>query len=128
MKSKASAANPIDLYIAGFPDKVQKILQKIREIVREAAPEAEEAMKYGIPTFVLSGNLVHFAAFENHIGFYPTPSGISHFAQELSSYKSAKGSVQFPLGTTIPYSLIRKIVTFRVAENREKKKPYKATD
>ena len=120
MKSATATSKAIDGYISEFPKEVQDILQKIRGIVKEAAPEAEEAIKYQIPTFVLHGNLVHFAAFEKHIGFYPTPSGIEHFKEALSTYRSAKGSVQFPLGSPIPYSLIKKIVKFRVKENREK--------
>lgn len=120
MKSENKTRNTIDEYISDFSKEVQHILQKIRAIVKEAAPDAEEAIKYQIPTFVLSGNLVHFAAFEKHIGLYPTPSGIEQFKDELSSYKSAKGSVQFPLGSPIPYKLIEKIVKFRVKENRLK--------
>lgn len=110
----------IDEYIARCPEDVQAILSKIREIIRKAAPTAEETIKYQIPTFVLNGNLVHFAAFQNHIGFYPTPSGITKFKQELSAYKGAKGSVQFPLDAPIPFSLITKIVKFRVKETLEK--------
>lgn len=120
MKSEDTCRDSIDEYIADFSKEVQHILQKIRAIVKEAAPDAAEAIKYQIPTFVLNGNLVHFAAFEKHIGFYPTPSGIDQFKDELSSYKSAKGSVQFPLGSPIPYKLIEKIVKFRVKENRLK--------
>lgn len=120
MKTDTAAPNTIDGYIAGFPKDVQHILQKIRAIVHDAAPDAEEALKYRIPTFVLNGNLVHFAAFEKHIGFYPTPSGIEQFKDVLSAYNSAKGSVQFPLDSPIPYSLIKKIVKFRVNENRNK--------
>jgi uncharacterized protein YdhG (YjbR/CyaY superfamily) len=120
MKSENKTRNTIDEYISDFSKEVQHILQKIRAIVKEAAPDAEEAIKYQIPTFVLSGNLVHFAAFEKHIGLYPTPSGIEQFKDELSSYKSAKGSVKFPLGSPIPYGLIEKIVKFRVKENRLK--------
>jgi uncharacterized protein YdhG (YjbR/CyaY superfamily) len=120
MKPEAASPNSIDAYIAGFPKEVQVILEKIRGIVREAAPEAEEAIKYQIPTFVLNGNLVHFAAFRKHIGFYPTPSGIEHFKDALSAYHSAKGSVQFPLDSPIPYTLIKNIVKFRVTENNTK--------
>jgi uncharacterized protein YdhG (YjbR/CyaY superfamily)/ribosomal protein S18 acetylase RimI-like enzyme len=112
----------IDEYIAGFPKDVQEILAKIRETVRKAAPDAEEAIKYQIPTFILKGNLVHFAAFEKHIGFYPTPTGIEKFKEELSAYKSAKGSVQFPLDKPIPFDLISRIVKFRVKESLEKTK------
>lgn len=117
-ESKNRPPNPIDLYIAGFPSNVQKILNKIRAIIRKAAPDAQEAIKYQIPTFVLHGNLVHFAAFQKHVGFYPTPSGITQFKKELAGYESAKGSVQFPLDQPVPYELIRQIVTFRVQENR----------
>ena len=113
-------AKNIDEYIAGFPPDVRMILEKIRGTVRKAAPGAEETFNYGIPTFTLNGNLVHFAAFEKHIGFYPTPGGIEKFKDELSAYKMAKGSVQFPLDQKIPYGLIRKIVKFRVQENLEK--------
>ena len=119
MKSE-SPTDTIDAYISGFPEDVQDILQKIRRIVSDAAPDAEEAIKYQIPTFVLGGNLVHFAAFEKHIGFYPTPSGIEQFKDALSAYNSAKGSVQFPLDSPIPYNLIKRIVRFRVKENRDK--------
>ena len=120
LKKDISPPDTIDAYISQFPSDVQKILQKIRTIVQLAAPDATEAIKYQIPTFVLNGNLVHFAAFANHIGFYPTSSGIEKFKDELSSYKSAKGSVQFPRGQAIPFSLIKKIVKFRVKETYEK--------
>lgn len=111
----------IDEYIAGFPAGVQKILMEVRRTIRAAAPDATEAIKYQLPTFVLNGNLVHFAAFDKHIGFYPTPSGIAAFEGELSEYHSAKGSVQFPLDRPVPYQLIRKIVEYRVKEARDKK-------
>lgn len=120
MKTESTPPKNIDEYIAGFPADVQRLLQEIRSIIRVAAPDAEEAIKYRIPTFVLNGNLVHFAAFEKHIGFYPTPSGIEKFKDELSAYHNAKGSVQFPLAKPLPFSLIRKIVKFRVKEAREK--------
>lgn len=107
----------IDEYIAGFPKEIQKLLEQIRNTIKQAAPEAEEAIKYAMPTYVLNGNLVHFAAFKNHIGFYPVPSGIEAFKQELSVYKGAKGSVQFPLDKPMPLDLISKIVKFRVKEN-----------
>lgn len=110
----------IDKVIAGFPKDVQEILEKVRETIRKAAPEAEETINYGIPTFTLKGNLVHFSAFKNHIGFYPTPSGIEKFKKELSAYEMAKGSVKFPLDQHIPYGLITKIVKFRVKENLQK--------
>lgn len=123
MKTDGSPAKNIDEYIASFPKDVQDILHKIRGIIKKAAPDAEEAIKYQIPTFVLHGNLVHFAAFQKHIGFYPTPSGIEEFKDELSVYKNAKGSVQFPLDAPIPFGLITKIVKFRVKETLEKAAP-----
>jgi uncharacterized protein YdhG (YjbR/CyaY superfamily) len=112
----------IDEYIAGFPEDVQTILQKIRATIAKAAPDAEETIKYQIPTFVLKGNLVHFAAYKSHIGFYPAPAGTEKFQKELTRYKSGKGSVQFPLDEPIPYELIAKIVKFRVKEQAAKKK------
>jgi len=120
--------NGIDDHIEKFPKDVQVILERVRATIRKAAPHAEETIKYGIPTFTLHGNLVHFAGFKNHIGFYPTPSGIEQFKKELSVYEGAKGSVKFPLNKPIPYALISKIVKFRVKENlarttaKEKKK------
>ena len=111
------APQTIDEYIAGFPTEIQDRLQQIRQTIREAAPEAQEAIKYQMPTFTLNGNLVHFAAFKTHIGFYPAPTGIEEFQAELSAYKGAKGSVQFPLDKPIPYDLISRIVRFRVDEN-----------
>lgn len=118
MKAEQIEPQTIDEYIADYPADVQQILQKIRSIVRAAAPGATEAMKYRLPTFVLNGNLVHFGAFKSHIGFYPTPSGTEKFQKQLSAYKGAKGSVQFPLDKPIPYDLIREIVEFRIAESR----------
>lgn len=116
--TKIDDVNPVDLYIRQFPEEVQVLLQEIRQLIKDAAPEAEEKISYQMPTFFLNGNLVHFAAYKNHIGFYPAPSGIEKFKQELSEYKSAKGSVQFPLTQPIPFDLIRKIVAFRVTENQ----------
>jgi uncharacterized protein YdhG (YjbR/CyaY superfamily) len=107
----------IDEYITQFPPDVQDILKRIRTTIRKAAPNAEEAIKYRLPTFILNGNLEHFGGFKNHIGFYPTPSAIEAFKDELSIYNGAKGSVQFPLDKPIPYSLISEIVRFRVREN-----------
>jgi uncharacterized protein YdhG (YjbR/CyaY superfamily) len=118
---KETAPGGINEYIAGFPVEIQQILEKIRAIVHEEAPGAEEAIKYQMPTFVLKGNLVHFAAFKNHVGFYPTPSGTEKFKEELAPYQGGKGSIRFPLDQPIPYDLIRKIVTFRVAETQAKK-------
>jgi uncharacterized protein YdhG (YjbR/CyaY superfamily) len=112
----------IDEYMAGLPENIQKILEELRSTIRKAAPAAEETINYGIPTFTLNGNLVHFAAFKNHIGFYPAPSGIEAFKKELSVYDGAKGSVQFPVKDKLPLALITKIVKFRVKENIERAK------
>jgi uncharacterized protein YdhG (YjbR/CyaY superfamily) len=112
----------IDEYIQGFPEPVQSKLQELRQLILDIAPEAQEKISYQAPTFYLNGNLVHFAAHAEHIGFYPTPSGIAEFEDELSGYKHAKGSVQFPLDEPLPMDLIRKIVVFRVEENRKKGK------
>jgi uncharacterized protein YdhG (YjbR/CyaY superfamily) len=117
MNTDRTAPKTIDEYIAGFPDDVQAILKKIRMTIRKAAPDAQETISYQIPTFTLKGNLVHFAAYKNHIGFYPTSTGIEKFKKELSVYKGAKGSVQFPLDQPVPFELISKIVKFRVKEN-----------
>ena len=111
----------IDEYIGMFPEDVQKILETVRLTIRKAAQEAIEAISYQMPTFKLNGeNLVHFAAWKNHIGFYPTPSGIEVFKKELSQYKGAKGSIQFPVDKPLPLSLITKIVKFRVKEIEER--------
>jgi len=110
----------IDEYIAQQPADVQPILQQIRALIRETAPEATEKISYQMPTFYLNGNLVHFAAYKHHIGFYPTPSGTEQFEQELSAYKRSKGAVQFPLDQPMPYDLIRRMVQFRAAENAGK--------
>ncbi len=113
----------IDEYIKTFPNEVQSILEKMRQTIKKAAPEAVETISYQMPTFKLNGkNLVHFAAFKNHIGFYPIPSGIEAFKKELSSYKQGKGSVQFPIDKPISYDLVEKIVKYRVKENLEKLK------
>jgi uncharacterized protein YdhG (YjbR/CyaY superfamily) len=120
METNKAKPNTIDEYIAMYPKEVQEILEKVRETIRKAAPEAEETIGYGMPAFKLKGNLVYFAAFKKHVGFYPAPRGIEQFKNELSAYKGAKGSVQFPLDKPIPYDLISKIVAFRVKENLEK--------
>ena len=112
----------IDEYISTFPKSIQSILQELRKVIRESAPIAEEAIRYQMPTFRFTGNLVHFAAFINHSGFYPTPSGIDAFKEELSFYKTSKGAVQFPLNKPIPFDLVKKIVEYRVKENLSKKK------
>lgn len=106
----------VDAYIARFPPDVQARLARVRAAIRRAAPEASEAIKYGIPTFVLHGNLVHFAAFTRHVGLYPGPTAITHFADALSAYTSSKGAVQFPFDAPLPLALITRIVRFRVRE------------
>lgn len=115
-----TVAENIDGYIAVHPKNVQKLLKQMRSIIKKAAPQAAETISYGIPTFTLNGNLVHYAGYKNHIGFYPAPSAIEAFKNELSEYAGAKGSVQFPLDKSLPVELIRKIVAFRVAENMQK--------
>lgn len=125
MEDNKSMVNSIDEYISNFPPNVQEILKTLRGVIKETAPEAEEKISYRMPTFFLHGNLVHFAAFKNHIGFYPDSSGIEAFKQELSQYKGAKGSVQFPIDRPLPYELISRIVKYRVAENNEKAKSKK---
>ncbi len=117
MESKKAGFVSIDSYIATFPKKTQKILEKLRATIKAAAPDAEEKINYQIPTFVLEGNLIHFAAYKNHIGFYPASSGIRAFKNELSIYEGAKGSVKFAIAKPLPLELISKIVRFRVAEN-----------
>lgn len=111
----------IDEFIGSFPSDVQVILEKIRKVIQKAAPKATETMSYGIPTFDLNGkHLVHFSALKNHIGFYPTPSGIKKFKKEISAYKWAKGSIQFPLDKPIPFDLIKRITAYRVKELSKK--------
>ena len=120
-KVNTTGKNPdVDRYIAGFPDNVRELLMQLRAAVREAAPEAEEVISYQMPAYRLQGMLVYFAGYKNHIGFYPTSSGIKAFKQELSAYKGAKGTVQFPLDKPLPLDIIKKIVAFRVAENLQK--------
>jgi uncharacterized protein YdhG (YjbR/CyaY superfamily) len=120
MKEAGASPKTIDEYIAACPTDVQDILEKVRATIRKAAPEAEETIDYQMPTFKLKGNLVHFAAHKKHIGFYPTPSGIEKFKDEISVYEWAKGSVQFPLDQPIPYDLISRITEFRVKDNLER--------
>jgi uncharacterized protein YdhG (YjbR/CyaY superfamily) len=104
-----------------FPKNVQDILEKMRKIIKESAPAAEETISYQIPTYKLKGNLVHFAAYKKRIGFYPTPSGIKAFKEDLSEYEVSKGGVKFPLDKPIPFDLVSKIVKYRVKENLDKK-------
>ena len=117
MKYSVENYRTIDEYIIKFPPNVQNILQKIRQLIKDLAPKARETISYQIPTFKLNGNLVHFATYKNHIGFYPTPSAIKEFKNELSIYKLGKGTIQFPINQPIPYALIKKIVKFRINEN-----------
>jgi uncharacterized protein YdhG (YjbR/CyaY superfamily) len=112
----------INAYISEFPEEIRVILEQIRTTIQKAAPEAKEAIKYGMPTFILNGNLVHFAAYKNHIGFYPAPSGIDAFIEELAVYRTGKGTIQFPIDKPIPFDLITKVVKFRVEENLQKVK------
>jgi len=109
--------NDIDAYISGYPEGIRKLLQEIRDTIKKAAPQAEEVISYGMPAFRQSGMLVWFAAFKNHIGFYPIPSGIEAFKDELSAFKGTKGSIHFPLDKPLPVDLISRIVSFRLTEN-----------
>ena len=113
-------AKDIDDYIARCPAEVQALLQELRQTIHKEAPEAQETINYQMPTFTLKGNLVHFAAFKNHIGFYPAPSGIDQFRDELSNYELSKGTIRFPLDQPLPLELVSRIVKFRVQENLEK--------
>jgi len=122
MDSKKAGFTSIDEYIATFPKETQKILREIRTTIKAAAPDAEEKISYQMPTFFLNGNLIHFAAFKNHIGLYPTPSGTEKFKKEISIYQGAKGSIKLPIDEPMPLKLISKIVEFRVAENKKKAK------
>jgi uncharacterized protein YdhG (YjbR/CyaY superfamily) len=120
MPEKPGFPSSVDEYIARFPADIQRILEEVRRIIREVVPDVEEVISYQMPTYRLHGNLVHFAAHKNHIGFYPTPSGIEAFVDELTPYQTSKGAVQFPLDQPIPYDIIRKIVAYRREENLEK--------
>ncbi|MBV5348401.1 DUF1801 domain-containing protein [bacterium] len=122
----SKAPNTVDEYIAGFPDEIQLILDRVRSTIKQAAPDAEESIGYGMPAYKTYGKpLVYFAGFKNHIGFYATPAGHEEFAKELSKYKQGKGSVQFPFDQSMPLDLIFQIVEFRVFENQEKAKAKK---
>lgn len=118
--TEITTAENINNYIADFSIEVQKKLEEMRSIIKKAAPEATETISYGIPTFLLNGNLVHFGGFKNHIGFYPGPAALITFKKELEGYKGAKGSVQFPLDKPLPKSIISKIVKLRAKENLQK--------
>lgn len=121
MKARTDGAGEVDAYIAAAPPDVGRLLTEMRDTIRGAAPEATERMAYGIPTFHLHGNLVHFAAFKKHIGFYPGPTGIEAFRDEIQGYTHARGSVQFPFTQPLPLELVVRIVRFRVEENRRQK-------
>ena len=120
MKATASKVNDVDRYIAGFPETTQYLLDQVRATIKKAAPEAEEVISYQMPAYKLHGMLVFFAGYKNHIGFYPGAGGIEAFKKEISIYKNAKGSVQFPLDKKLPLQLITTIVKFRVKQNLEK--------
>lgn len=126
MEKQKAGFTSIDEYIAAFPADVQERLRQMRAVIREAAPEAQEKISYQMPTFFLQGNLVHFAAFKNHIGFYPAPRGIEAFKDELAAYEGAKGSIRFPLDRPLPLNLIRRIVQFRVADQLQNAKAKKS--
>ena len=120
---KSTVAENIDAYIAGFPEEVQTALEQVRAAIKKAAPEATETIKYAMPTFILNGNLVHFAAYKTHIGLYPVPTGVEAFDKMLAPYQtSGKGTVQFPLDKPMPVALIGKIVQYQVKRNMEKVK------
>ena len=120
MKDKANAPKDVEAYIAGFPAETQKLLLGLRNAIKKAAPKAEETISYRMPAYKYHGMLVYFAGYKNHIGFYPTSSGIREFKKELSAYKGSKGTVQFPLGTPLPLKLISSITRFRIKENLAK--------
>lgn len=120
MISEKANVNNIDAYIAGFPAATQKLLKQMRRIIKKTAPDAEELISYQMPAYKFHGMLAYFAGYRHHIGFYPGASGIAAFKKELSVYKGAKGSVQFPLDEPLPLELIAEIVNFKVKENLEK--------
>ncbi len=122
MVNQSKQFNTIDEYIKSFPQEDRLILTQFRHAIQTAAPDAAEAIKYQMPTFVLFGNLVHFAGYKHHIGFYPTPSGIEAFKKELSGFVTSKGAIQFPMRKQVPFNLVKKIVEFRVKENLKKEK------
>lgn len=126
MEKQKTGFTSVDEYIAAFPADVQERLRQMRAVIREAAPEAQEKISYQMPTFFLHGNLVHFAAFKTHIGFYPAPRGIEEFKDELAVYEGAKGSVRFPLDQPLPLDLVRRIVQFRVADQLQNAKAKKS--
>jgi uncharacterized protein YdhG (YjbR/CyaY superfamily) len=122
METSRNKFRTMDEYISKFPKNVRDVLEELRKVIRKSAPGAEETINYGIPTFKLKGNLVCFAAWKNHVGLYPGTSAIEAFKKELSPYKQAKGTVQFPLDKPIPFDLVKKITEFRVTENQSRKR------
>ena len=120
MRTNQTAPKTLDEYMAGFPNDVQEILKKIRMTIRKAAPDAQETVKYLIPTFTLKGNLISFAAYAKHIALYPAPAGNEEFRRELSAYRAGKSTVRFQLDKPIPFALVDKIVTFRVKEHLQR--------
>jgi uncharacterized protein YdhG (YjbR/CyaY superfamily) len=120
MENKKIVVTTIDQYISDFPKDIQDILQRVRETIKSAAPDATETIKYAMPTFLLYGNLIHFAAYKNHIGVYPVPSGDDKFNQEVAPFIKSKGTLQFPLDKPIPYDLIKKTVAFRIMDTQKK--------
>jgi uncharacterized protein YdhG (YjbR/CyaY superfamily) len=126
MKTASPSADTIDDYIKSFPEDTRRLLNQMRSTIQKTAPDATEKISYGMPTFYYNGNLVHFAAFKNHIGFFPTPSAIEEFEKELKTYKTSKGTVQFPLTDPLPLKLIERMVKFRLKENVAKKPPRKS--
>jgi len=120
MKSEMAPAKNIDSYIAEFPTKVQSSLKKLRKLIKQLVPSATEDIKYGMPTFVLQGNLVHFAAYQHHIGFYPTPAVIVHFEKDLTPYQTSKGAIQFPINEPLPFELIEQMVIYRLKMHQQK--------
>jgi len=121
MEKTDKVPETIDEYVENFDEPVRTILSGLRSTIRDAAPDATEKISYGMPTFYLKGNLVHFAAFKKHIGLYPTPSGTERFAEELAGYETSKGAIRFPLDEPLPLDLVTRIVRFRAEENRLKK-------
>jgi uncharacterized protein YdhG (YjbR/CyaY superfamily) len=119
---KEIAAPNVDVYIAGFPPETQELLNRLRQVIKSVAPEAEEIISYQMPAYKMNGILVYFAGYKNHIGFYPSGSGIQAFIPKLTGYKTSKGTVQFPLNKPIPVDLVTEMVLFRLVENQEKKK------
>lgn len=122
METKKVAAKTIDEHIHTFAPETQAILEKVRQTIKSVAPQATEAISYGIPTFRLNGNLVHFAGYAHHVGFYPGSEAIEVFREEIKGYKTSRGTIQFPLDKPIPYDLIKKITEFRVKQSLQKKK------